>query len=40
MTLTSECKKGHNVLTWGCTHCDEKLVDRIKWIIYLESIKK
>jgi len=25
MTLSTECKSGHNSLTWGCKDCEEKL---------------
>ena len=40
MTLSTECEKGHTVLTWGCKSCEEKLKEKINWQLYLESIKK
>ena len=40
LTLSMECKKGHVNLSWGCKSCDEKLKEKINWMIYLESIKK
>lgn len=40
MTLSTECEKGHTVLTWGCKSCEGKLKGKIDWQIYLEKGKK
>lgn len=39
MTLSTECKSGHNSLTWGCKDCEQKL-DAFIEIVSSRWVKK